>query len=274
MDYHLSDDMAFLDMRMRADALRQVLLTGQPGTGKTAFSAYIAEQMEAKDLYFLCHAWVSDEDLFNVLDIAALAVGIQEREQAWTHGILRQAAEASQSGKVVLCLDEIDKTSPKVEALLLDFLQTGRVPLPDHRLIQARQENLVVILTSNGQRQLSDALLRRVFRMEVPFLPAHVEHDLLRKSTGAAMPLIKAVHRLVELLRKSEDAGSPSLSEAEMCISLLCAATSQRHCELAVRGTLARAPEDIDVLKKLGNWPSMLYGIVRQECGNVLVYSK
>lgn len=272
MTYYLSEDMEFLNLQMRARRTRQVLLTGQPGTGKTMFSEWFAQQIGATYLYAMCHAWLSDEDLYSVLDVAALAVGVQDAEQAWTPGVLRLAAEASLQGQAVLCIDELDKTSPKVESLLLDFLQNGRVPLPDHRQLQAKQENLFIILTSNGQRQLSDALLRRLFRLEVPFLPMHVETDLIRKATGAPVPLIKAAQRLVKLLRDNEDASSPSLPEAEMCVSLLSIAESKRQCELAVRGTLIRTIEDGDVLKKLGDWPSMLFGIVRQECG-IPVYS-
>lgn len=273
--YYLSGHMSFLAARMRATKpVHQVLLTGQPGTGKTAFSEWFAQQIGATYLYALCHSWLSDEDFFNVLNVAAIAVGIQETEDAWTPGILRLAAEASHRGAVVLCIDEIDKTSAKAEALLLDFLQSGRVPLPDHRQIQANQANLFVILTSNGQRQLSDALLRRLFRLEVPFLPESVESDLIRKSTGAPMPVIKAVLRLVKLLRGSEIACSPSLPEAQQCVELLSAATSALHCELAVQGTLIRAEEDRKILDKtLGKWPGMLYGLVKQESVDRLVYT-
>jgi len=273
--YYLSDPLAFLAARMRASKpVRQVLLSGQPGTGKTAYAEWFAQQMNAQYLYTLCHSWLSDEDFFNVLDVAAIAVGVQQREDAWTPGILRMAVEASMQGPVVLCIDEIDKTSSRAEALLLDFLQNGRVPLPDHRLIQAKQENLYVVLTSNGQRQLSDALLRRLFRLEVPFLPEGIEADLIRKATGAPMPVIKLVQRLVKLLRASEVACSPSLPEMQQCVELLCAATSALHCELAVQGTLIRSEEDRKFLDKtLGKWPGMLYGLVKQECGDRLVYT-
>lgn len=265
MHYHLTEKTSRLQHYLETGVVRQVLFTGHPGTGKTSFSEHYASHREAQYFYFLCHPWVTDEHLFSVLDVAAVAIGVEHKEQAFTPGILRMAAEASLQGPVVLCLDEIDKVSTKVETLLLDFLQTGRVPLPDHRQIQANQQNLVVFLTSNGQRQLSDALLRRLYRFEMQFLPGPVEADIIRHQTGAPMPVIKKVVQLATVLRQSEEASKPSLTEMVLLVRcLLCDGASVASIEQDVAATLIKSEEDVKVFRQIGNYAAMLYGLVQQ----------
>lgn len=264
--YRLSDKTKTLQHRLDIGVVKQVLVTGYPGTGKTTFSEYYAGHSRASYLYSLCHPWTTDEELFQVLDVAAVAVGVNCKADAWTPGVLRIAAEMSQQGRVVLCLDEIDKVSSKVEALLLDFLQNGRVPLPDHQHVQAVQSNLIVFLTSNGQRQLSDALLRRLYRFEMDFLPYDVECDILRHSTGAPMPLIKTVVKLATVLRNDENASKPSLAEMVLLVRcLLSGDATVASVAQDVSATLLKSSEDEAILKKIGNYAAMLYGIVEQE---------
>ncbi len=267
MDYHLTPHLVRLEERLAQGILRQVLFTGYPGTGKTSFAQYYAEKHFAQYLYFLCHPWMTDEDFFNALDVAAVAIGVQDKEQAWIHGILRLAAESSLVGPVVLCLDEVDKVSSKIDVLLLDFLQTGQVPLPDHRQMRAHQENLVVMLTSNGQRQLSEPLLRRLYRYAMEFLPPHVEADILRHRTGASMPLVKKVIQFASLLRSDDMASKPSLSEMELLLRCLTATGESDSKSIArdVEGTLLKSEEDRKVLDKVGNWPAMLHGLLEQD---------
>jgi MoxR-like ATPase len=264
MDYILDARTERFVRLLDAGIVRHSVLTGAPGTGKTALTAWYAERRGATYLYFLCHPWMTEEDLFNVLDVAALAAGIEDKQEGWQPGILRQAAQASQQGMVVLCFDEIDKVSSKVEVLLLDFLQNGRVPLPDHSLLQAQQKNMIVFLTSNATRPLSDALLRRVYRFRMDFLPASVELGLLRQATGAPMSLIKAVNRLTNILRADESASKPSLAEQTLLLQCLLAAPSSRESVRDdVIATLCKSDEDVRLLDKAARgWDALLNGLI------------
>lgn len=171
-----------------------ILCQGPPGCGKTAFSSWLAQELKAVYFYHLLHSWSDDQELFAGIDVAAAVTGDGERvRQA---GVLALAAEASVKAPVVVCLDEIDKAPERTEYLLLDFLQTGRVPIRPGVHIQARRENLVCVLTSNDARPLSDPLLRRCRRFMMNPLPPTTVAQIISERLGVSLDLTKQIVRL------------------------------------------------------------------------------
>ncbi len=60
----------------------------------------------------------------------------------------------------VLLVDEVDRADPEFEAFLLEVLAEGQVTIPEIGTIRAAHPPLI-LLTSNGTRDVSDALRRR-----------------------------------------------------------------------------------------------------------------
>jgi MoxR-like ATPase len=208
--------------------------------------------MGGQEIYFLCHHWVTEEDLFVRVDparVAALAGGLAEGrpEDAWRPGVLLRAALASHQGPVVLIIDEIDKAPERVDALLLEFLQTGQVVGPFGERWAAHPNLLIVIITENGLRPLAEPLLRRVFRYRMGFLPPEVEADLIRKETGAPPPLARAIVALMNEIR-ARGGSSPSLQEGTGLAAAMSVAGSAADVALLIRGFLLKTPEDEEAL--------------------------
>jgi len=250
MDYHLrhAESLALRALEARRDGPKVLILEGPPGTGKTAFSEFLAQRWNAQYLYFLCHHWVTEEELFEKVHVGRVAAGVDDPSQAYDPGILTQAARLSHDGLVVLCLDEVDKAPPRTEALLLDFLQTGRVAaLSGGPSVVATLDNLVVVITTNGVRPLGEPLLRRGFRIAMSFLPPHVEADIIRKQTGAPMGAVRCVVRFANLIRE-RGVTKPSLQEGRNLVQDLAVAESAQDVEILIKGWLCKEPEDWQAL--------------------------
>lgn len=198
--------------------------------------------------------------MFIGVNVGRVAAGVEKPEDAYEYGILGKATIASQSGKVVLCLDELDKAPQRAESLLLDFLQHGRVHLPSGNKIQGSLEKLTVCITTNAVRPLMEATLRRGFRIKMDFLPPNVEADLIRKATGTPMGAIRCVVRMLGLIR-ANGATAPSLQEGRQLVEDLSACESASDVEILIRGWLCKEPEDWDALSEMGKAPqNILWG--------------
>jgi len=240
--------------------LKVLILEGPPGTGKTFFAEWLAIQQQANYLYYLCHHWTGDEELFISVHVGRVAAGVNDPQDAYEFGILTKAALASQATPVVVCLDELDKAPQRAEALLLDFLQNGRIYLPDGQKIQGVLENLIVVITTNGIRPLMEATMRRGFRIKMDFLPPNIEADIIRKQTGAPMGAIRCVVRMMQIIRSS-GVTSPSLQEGRQLVEDLSVAESAADTQFLIKGWLCKEPEDWDALKgQIGNPGAVLWG--------------
>jgi MoxR-like ATPase len=80
--------------------------------------------------------------------------------------------------KAVLLIDEIDKTSPAFEAFLLEILSDFQVSIPELGTMVARHRP-IVILTSNAQRKLTDALRGRCFLLWMNYPAPDQEAEII-----------------------------------------------------------------------------------------------
>lgn len=216
---------------------RALLIEGPPGCGKTALGEAIAQAYDLPLVVHQFHAWTDDQELFCGIDIASAVAG--DADSVRQPGVLARAAELSHHGQVVLVLDEIDKASDRAENLLLDWLQSGRVPVRPGEHTQTNLGNLLVFITSNSTRPIGDALLRRVRRLRMHPLPVSVIRDILSRKTGAPSGIIKIAVKAAFSVAE-QDQFSISIQEMENLIHELAIAESLDDVRQSLAGWCSR----------------------------------
>jgi len=177
------------------------LLRGPAGVGKTELTRLVAQYLGARYIFYQCTLNSSEDDLlYRYVPDENTKSGIKVLPS-----VLPQALVKSKRHRVVLVLDEFDKTRPSTDALLLDFLQNARVSarFEGEEVIVGNPRNLVVFLTSNDMREFSEPLLRRVISIHLKPLPA-VSVAKLLKTFGFSEELVKL---LVQIYSDTHQAG-------------------------------------------------------------------
>ncbi len=113
----------------------------------------------------------------------------------------------------VLLIDEIDKADQEFEAFLLEILSEFQVSIPEIGTIKSKIKPLV-FLTSNNQREMSDALKRRCLHLHVPFPDEKLERRILEtRIPDLSEALSRELVSFVQQVRTLELKKVPSVSE-------------------------------------------------------------
>lgn len=153
------------------------ILTGPIGTGKSYLPEVLARVLETQYFFYQCFPGTREEDLLvKMLPSENTVSGIALHDGEVLKAV--EATNAAGPGLVILVLDEWDKTRPSADSFLLDFLQTGRINFSGRRFT-ANLSRLVVFLTVNVERELSEPLMRRLPRIEFNFLTPSTVHRAL-----------------------------------------------------------------------------------------------
>jgi len=159
---------------------KNFLLRGVAGTGKTTLATEYANFVNAEIVFFQCTQNTCEDDLlYKYVPTQNSKSGIDV-----ALGPIPLALQLSKRKKVVLIIDEFDKTRASADALLLDVLQNYRVSLylnDKKQIITAKAENLTVFLTSNDMREFSEPLLRRLVTLYLKPLPSSLVLNIMKK---------------------------------------------------------------------------------------------
>ncbi len=116
-------------------------------------------------------------------------------------------------GGAVLLIDEVDKADQEFEAFLLELLSDYQVSIPEIGTVRADVPPLV-LLTSNSQRDLGDALKRRCLHLHIGLPDARLEARILAaRLPGIEDDLRRQLVAFVQQLRTLDLRKLPSVSE-------------------------------------------------------------
>jgi len=224
---YLADTATATTVFLAARLERPLLVEGPAGVGKTELAKAVAATTAAELIRLQCYEGLDESRALYEWNYKKQLLRIQAApsDQAWeqTHDdifteeflLTRPLLAAIRRAEpTVLLVDEIDKTDVEVEALLLEVLSDFQVTIPEMGTVAATRRPFVV-LTSNANRELSEALKRRCLYLYIDYPDAERERDiLLERVPGLPSALAEQVARAAATLRALELKKSPSLAES------------------------------------------------------------
>jgi len=190
-DYIITDELQqAVDAALTLE--RPLLVKGEPGTGKTQLAIEIAQRLDAPLFQWhvksttRAHQGLYEYDAVSRLRDSQLGdERVKDISNYILHGVLWDAFTCDQ--RAVVLIDEIDKADIEFPNDLLQELDRMSFNVYETReTITARQRPLVII-TSNNEKELPDAFLRRCFFHYIEF----PDKNTMEKIVEAHYPEIK-----------------------------------------------------------------------------------
>ena len=156
-----------------------MFLTGAPGSGKTMLAETFAKVVDANMEFIQCYPGMDSSAFIAEPNLSAIIK--QDAANAVSDGILVRCLKNSCRNikPTVLIIDEIDKADSSIDSFLLDFCNSGRVTNGQQEWRRG-DGYIYVFITSNEEREISDALLNRCRHVHIPRLDV----DTLMKICG------------------------------------------------------------------------------------------
>src|SRR3954471_17621799 len=206
---------------------RPLLLEGEAGVGKTEVGKALAAVHGAELIRLQCYEGLDQNAALYEWNYQRQLLAIKAREGAGEDAdrieehifseryLLERPLLAAirREAPPVLLIDEIDRADDEFEAFLLEILSDFQVSIPELGTVKATAIPRVV-LTSNGTRELSDALRRRCLYHYVDFPDVDREaRIILARLPGIDSALAAQVARMVGAVRKEELRKVPGVAE-------------------------------------------------------------
>ena len=199
---------------------KPLLIEGPAGTGKTFLAKAISSLFNLELIRLQCHEGIDEDKAVYEWNYKKQLLSIQQDKNAENlfdekYLIKRPILNALTAEKDSLFLiDEIDRSDEEFEALLLEILAENQVTIPEFGTINGN-DNRITILTSNGTRELSDALRRRCIYFYLDFPSIDIESKVLMNSIEEISEAqAKSYASFISFVRKLNLNKIPSLIES------------------------------------------------------------
>ena len=199
---------------------KPLLIEGPAGTGKTFLAKAISSLFNLELIRLQCHEGIDEDKAVYEWNYKKQLLSIQQDKNAENlfdekYLIKRPILNALTAEKDSLFLiDEIDRSDEEFEALLLEILAENQVTIPEFGTINGK-DNRITILTSNGTRELSDALKRRCIYFYLDFPSIDIESKVLMNNIEEISEAqAKSYASFISFVRKLNLNKIPSLIES------------------------------------------------------------
>ena len=190
---YIADQSLTDSVNIAAALERPLLIKGEPGTGKTMLAQAVAESLGMELITWNIKSTTKAQDGLYTYDTIKRLYDSQFGEEG-VNDISRyirlgRLGEAfTRDSRTVLLIDEIDKADLEFPNDLLWELDRMEFHIPETGVTIRAKERPIVIITSNAEKELPDAFLRRCIFHYIDF----PDKAMLTQIVKVHFPLVEA----------------------------------------------------------------------------------
>ena len=240
---------------------KPLLIKGEPGTGKTMLAEAISKALDMKLIIWGIKSTTKAQEGLYVYDTVQRLYDSQFGEgnvsDIKQYIKLGKLGEAFTSDKqVVLLIDEIDKADLEFPNDLLWELDKMEFYINETKETIKTKHRPIVIITSNAEKELPDAFLRRCIFHYIEFPDEEKMEEIIKVHFGDIDYKLcrKALDAFYELRKMDELQKKPSTSELLDCIQALMISgvdVENLSDEMPFVGVLLKKNQDIDIMREI-----------------------
>jgi MoxR-like ATPase len=191
---------------------KPILIEGPPGTGKTELSKALSRAFNRDFFRVQCYEGITFEQIIGEWNYQKqlLSLEISRTKEKGVDDVFREeffikrpllSSFMNENASVIL-IDEIDKADEEVESFLLQALGEKQITVNDLGTFDLKND-LLVVMTSNSQRQLLDETKDRCLYLYIDYPTFEREVEIVKAHMPEASPdLVKNVVTKMQKIRK------------------------------------------------------------------------
>lgn len=199
---------------------KPILIEGPPGTGKTEVAKAISKAFEKDFFRIQCYEGITFEQIVGewnyqkqLLSLEMSKINKQEEDVFKEKFFIKRPLLSSfmSENHSIILIDEIDKADEEVESFLLQALGEKQITVNDLGTFELKND-LLVVMTSNSQRQLLDETKDRCLYLYIDYPNFERELEIVKTHIPtASTKLIKNVVKTIQKLRNLNITKNPSI---------------------------------------------------------------
>jgi MoxR-like ATPase len=200
---------------------KPILIEGPPGTGKTELSKAISRAFNRDFFRVQCYEGITFEQIVGEWNYQKqlLSLEMSKMKETEANDVFREeffikrpllSSFMNEKASVIL-IDEIDKADEEVESFLLQALGEKQITVNDLGTFDLKND-IMVIMTSNSQRQLLDETKDRCLYLYIDYPTFEREMEIVKSHVPEASPdLVKTIVTKMQKIRKLNLVKVPSI---------------------------------------------------------------